>query len=230
MRIEKREIARVPAIILGENTGKGYLFIHGKMGNKEEAIAFAEIACPAGFQVIGIDLPEHGSRKDSAEKLLPWVAVPEIAAVYRELSNRWQEIGVRANSIGAWLAMQALQGQKVRRALLVSPIVDMERLITDMMGWAGVTEEQLRQRGEIPTAFGETLSWEYLCWVREHPINWQMSTRILYAAKDHLTPRDVMESFVQASGSLLTVMQNGEHWFHTEEQLQFLRDWEQTSM
>lgn len=35
------------------------------------------------------------------------------------------------------------------RALLVSPILDMEGLILTMMGWAGVTEEQLREQGEI---------------------------------------------------------------------------------
>ena len=39
------------------------------------------------------------------------------------------------------------------------PILDMEKLIRDMMGWAGATQEQIQQVGEIPTTFGETLSW-----------------------------------------------------------------------
>lgn len=38
----------------------------------------------------------------------------------------------------------------------------------------------------ISTAFGETLSWEYLCFVRENPITWKVPTEILYAEKDNL--------------------------------------------
>ena len=37
---------------------------------------------------------------------------------------------------------------------------------------AGVTPEQLQKAGEITTSFGQTLSWKYLCWVREHPLRW----------------------------------------------------------
>ena len=34
------EIAGIPAVIAGENTDEGFLFIHGKMGCKEEALDF----------------------------------------------------------------------------------------------------------------------------------------------------------------------------------------------
>ncbi len=55
-----------------------------------------------------------------------------------------------------------------------------------MMGWAKkVSEQELAQKGEIPTDFGETLSWKYLCFVREHPIDWKVPTEILYAEHDH---------------------------------------------
>ena len=36
--------------------------------------------------------------------------------------------------------MLALQDQAPDRALFVSPVLDMERLILDMMSWAGVSE------------------------------------------------------------------------------------------
>ena len=55
------------------------------------------------------------------------------------------------------------------RALFVSPVLDMERLIQEMMSWAGVTESRLEAEGEISTEFGETLSWPYLQYVRAHP-------------------------------------------------------------
>ena len=228
--IEQRRIAGVPALVIGEKTDSVYLFIHGKMGCKEEALAFAQAACPAGHQVAGIDLPEHGSRKAGPEKLLPWTAAPEILQVYQALQTQWRHISLRATSIGAWLAMLALQQQPVGRALFVSPVVDMEALIRRMMGWAGVTEEQLRSKGESSTPFGETLSWQYLCWVREHPPVWSAPTRILYAANDELIPRCEVDAFAARTGSALTVLEHSEHWLHTGPQLQRLHEWEQQNL
>ena len=57
------QIMDIPAVLYGAESDKLYLFVHGKCGCKEEAEDFAEIVCPSGWQVLGIDLPEHGSRK-----------------------------------------------------------------------------------------------------------------------------------------------------------------------
>ena len=114
----------------------------------------------------------------------------------------------------------------MEKSLFVSPILDMEKLIRDMMGWAGVTQEQLLEAGEIPTAFGETLSWEYLTYAAENQITkWDSPTAILYAGQDHLTARETVEEFARRFGCSVTVMENGEHWFHTEEQLAVLDTW-----
>lgn len=146
-------------------------------------------------------------------------------AVYDKLAGRYSHISVLANSIGAYFAMLALQDRKVNKAALISPILDMERLICDMMLWAGVTEETLEKQGEIPTTFGETLSYKYLCYVRDNPICWTVPTEILYAEKDNLTSRNTVEQFVSSHNAHLTVMENGEHWFYTDEQLNFLCKW-----
>ena len=134
-----------------------------------------------------------------------------------------------ANSIGAFFAMSALDETLVDRAYFVSPVVDMEKLILALMQQAGVTEEQLRAAGEIPTDFGETLSWPYLCWVREHPLQWHTPTQVLYGDKDALTSRAVMERFRRQSGEHLTILQGGEHWFHTPVQMAVLQTWEETN-
>ena len=42
---------------------------------------------------------------------------------------------------------------------MLSPVVDMDDLITNMMQWANVSEAQLKEVGEISTDFDETLSW-----------------------------------------------------------------------
>lgn len=57
MTTEITTIGSVDAIILGERSNKVFLFVHGQGGNKEEAIPFADVAVPKGYQVIGIDLP-----------------------------------------------------------------------------------------------------------------------------------------------------------------------------
>ena len=146
----KLEVAGIPAVLYGKRSRRVYLYVHGKNGSAAEAARFARTACPAGWQVLAVDLPEHGARKDSPEKLVPWVVTRELQAVYARMQPVWKHIRVYGVSIGAWLAMQALQTQQPEKALLVSPIVDMEKLILDLMQQAGVTEEQLRTAGEIP--------------------------------------------------------------------------------
>lgn len=121
--------------------------------------------------------------------------------------------------------MNAPADKKIGRAYFVSPVVDMEKLISDMMMWAQVTEQELMEKKKIPTEFGETLSWEYLCYVREHPIEWRVPTHILYGKKDNLTSYETISDFADKIGASLTVMESGEHWFHTDEQMRFLDDW-----
>ena len=100
----------------------------------------------------------------------------------------------------------------------------------DMMSWANVSEKDLREKGEIPTDFGETLSWKYLCFVRENPIIWNVPTEILYAENDNLISRQTVNEFISNHNTHLTVMENGEHWFHTDEQLAFLDSWMKKSI
>ena len=51
------------------------------------------------------------------------------------------------------------------------------------------------------------------------------ATRILYGAHDDLTAPKTISAFARRVGAELTVMPDGEHWFHTEEQMRFLDAW-----
>ena len=42
-----------------------------------------------------------------------------------------------------------------------------------------------------------------------------------------MTGRETLETFCVRFNAELTVMENGEHWFHTGKQLSFLRQWEE---
>ena len=94
-----------------------------------------------------------------------------------------------------------------------------------MMQWSNVTEQELAEKRKIATNFGETLSWAYLCYVRKHPIIWDVPTCILYGAHDNLTSLETVSAFATQHHAALPVMPDGEHWFHTEEQMQFLDHW-----
>lgn len=228
MRINQKRltIQNIPSVLYGDSNKNLYLYVHGKMGCKEEAAGLAEIVCPKGYQVLSIDLPGHGERTAEMERFVPWEVVPELQAVYGFAQQRWKKISLYANSIGAYFSLLAFRDVKLEESLFVSPILDMEKLIRDMMGWAGVTQEQLMEVGEIPTTFGETLSWKYLTYAVEHRIaKWDSPTAILYAGQDHLTAWETVEDFARRFGCTVTVMENGEHWFHTEEQLAVLDTW-----
>lgn len=189
------------------------LYIHGKGGSSREAEQYQK-SC-VGFDVIGVDYQGD----------YPWAVQEQIRFAYDGARESYDRIILLANSIGAYFAMNALQHCAIEKALFISPVVDMERLIGDMMGWAGVSEQMLREKGEIPTDFGEMLSWQYLCFVRENPIAWTVPTEILYGEKDNLISRQMIDDFAVGHEANLTVMANGEHWFHTEEQLAFVKEW-----
>ena len=194
------------------------IYIHGKGGNPEEANRFRPLF--AESDVIGFDYISQN----------PWDAKNEFSAFFDSYSKDYDEVILIANSIGAFFAMNALAHKSISRALFISPVVNMEKLITDMMLRSDVTESELQSKKEILTPSGETLSWEYLCYVRENPIKWHIPTYILYGEKDGLTSKETVTEFAEQIGAELTVMKDGEHWFHTDEQMQFLDDWIRNSV
>lgn len=226
MRQERLQIGAIPAILWGEPARRGVLAVHGQGGNKEEAALLGEVACPRGWQVLSIDLPGHGERTGEVETFDPWHAVPELHQALDFARGRWDSVALYANSLGAYFSLLAFPEAPLVRCLFVSPVVDMEQLIRTMMGWAGVTEARLEREGTIPTDFGQTLSWDYWTYVRRHPVTaWPAPTEILYAGGDALVDRRTVEDFAARFRCGLTVMEAGEHWFHTPEQLAFLRRW-----
>ena len=189
------------------------VYVHGKGGSADEAEHYRPLF--AGCEVVGFDYRAQ----------TPWEAREEFPRFFDALRTECGSLTLIANSIGAFLSMTALSAKQVDRALFISPVVDMEKLISDMMARANVTEEELLARKEIPTGFGETISWDWLCDVRRHPLQWTVPTSILYGERDFLTSFETMSAFAARIGAPLTVMPGGEHWFHTPEQMAFLDRW-----
>ena len=189
------------------------IYIHGKGGSAQEAEHYKTL------------FPDHAVIGFDYRAKTPWEAKEEFLTFFAGQRNRCEHLTLIANSIGAFFALSALDDTLVDRAYLISPVVDMENLICKMMQWSNVTEQELAEKREIATKFGETLSWAYLCYVREHPIIWNVPTCILYGEHDHLTSIETVSAFARQHHADLTVMPGGEHWFHTEEQMRFLDQW-----
>lgn len=189
------------------------IYIHGRGGNAKEAEHYKSLF-PEN-DVIGFD---YQSRN-------PWEAKEEFSVFYDKVTKEYDSVIVLANSIGAFFTIMSLADKEIERAFFISPIVDMKKLIQNMMEWAGVTTEELQKKGEIPTDFGETLSWKYYSYVCKYPVKWEIPTCILYGEKDNMTSKETITAFARETNATLTIMPDGEHWFHTEKQMEFLDQW-----
>lgn len=213
MKTEKFYIGNIPVIVWGEWSEKVYLYVHGKMARKEEAAEFAEIAKSNGWQTVSFDLPAHGERKDEAYPCNIWNGISDLRQLEGYVFSSWSRVSLYACSIGAYFCLHAYGGRTFENCLFLSPIVDMEYLIQNMFSWFHVTEDMLRNRGDISTPI-ETLSWDYYQYVKRNPIvRWNSSTHILYGGRDNLQSLEVIKTFADLSHSKLTVSPNSEHAF-----------------
>ena len=131
----------------------------------------------------------------------PWETGKEMYDAVVELKTKYENVILIANSIGAYFSMSAGIGPMIQKAYFISPVVDMEKLN------------------------GVELAGEWLRYVKSHPIDWSVPTHILYGSQDNLMTFDTINNFAEEHNATLNVMEGGEHWFHTEEQMRFLDDW-----
>lgn len=198
MNIKRFRIRHTDAIIIGENKEKVFLYVHGQGGNKEEALRFADIAVPTGYQVIGIDLPTMD---------MPWNVLSKLLEVRDFLKERYSSISLRANSIGCWYSLLAFVKEKIDKAMFVSPILDMKMFIEYM-------EEKDEQYYE----------WV----VQHQIAEWPNNIFILRPEIDLVVNDKVNEAFINRFGCNVVTIKDGEHWFHTPGQLSSLRKWEES--
>lgn len=189
------------------------IYIHGKYGTAKEAEYYTKFFNEA--DIIGFEYTSE----------YPWDFQKELSIFIDNIYTKYKKISIIANSIGAYFIIVSLTNKHIEKAFFISPIVDMEKLITDMMFLENITEEELYKKKEIKTSFGEILSWEYLTFVKKNPIEWNIPTYILYGEKDNMTSYETILNFANKTKASLTIMKGGEHWFHTDEQMKFLDNW-----
>lgn len=218
----------IPALLWGGDKGPLVLAVHGHLSHKADAViaALADTAAEKKARVLSFDLPEHGDRRGEGYACTPAHAAADLLAVHTYAASLSEELCFFGCSLGAYYALLALSSVSFRRSWFLSPVVDMEQLIRRWMAEETITENRLRQEGTIPLAAGPVLDWDDYCYIRQHPVDgWSSPLSILYGKRDAITDRAVLDTFVRAHAAALQIVENGEHYFHTAEQLRIVRDW-----
>ena len=110
------------------------VYVHGKGGSAQEAEHYKTL------------FPNHEAIVFDYRSQTPWEAKKEFPAFFAEQRGRCEHLTLVANSIGAFFALSSLDETLVDRAYFISPIVDMENLICNMMQWSNVTEQELAEK------------------------------------------------------------------------------------
>ena len=183
MKKERIEINGIPTVIWGEKSKKVYIAVHGNMSNKEDdGIAIlAEKVVSKGYQLLSFDLPEHGERIDKKEYLCRFKnCVKDLKSIIEYAKSLYDEINIWACSMGAYFSLVACKEVKICKALFLSPIVNMNYLIDNMMT-GDITKEMLREKKIIKNDYGQTLYWDDYEFVENNLIEkWNADTYILY--------------------------------------------------
>lgn len=224
-------IEGIPAVLWGSASDTWVIAVHGDQSHKEDTVIrlVAEAAEAKGHQTLSVDLPEHGDRKEEPRLCSAEHCVEDLWKVGAYARGRAARLRLFGCSMGAYFGMVAYREEPLQQALFLSPVVDMGRLIRQMMEWFQVSEAQL-QRERVVATPAKALSWQDYQYVLAHPVQWTHPTALLYGARDNLCTREDVQRFAERSHAKMTVMEDGEHYFHTEEQLAFFRQWLQKSM
>ena len=113
------------------------LYIQGKGGSAGESEFYMPLFPEC--EVIGLDY----------QTFTPWETGKEIREAVIKLKAKYDSIDLIANSIGAFFSMNAGIDAMICSAYFISPVVDMEQLILNMMSWANVTERELKERRSV---------------------------------------------------------------------------------
>jgi alpha-beta hydrolase superfamily lysophospholipase len=219
----------IPAVLWGDASARLLIEVHGNLSNKEDTVIalMAQKAVSRGCQALSFDLPEHGERARGDYACIPEHCVSDLRAVYDYARSLASEISLFACSMGAYFSLLAYHDLTLRQSLFLSPVVNMERVIANMMHAFGVSEERLKAEKTISLPIGQTLDWDYYCYVRANPIHfdWKSPIAILYGSADNVSEWGEISAFAARYGAAVKVLENGEHYFHTGEQLRVFGEW-----
>ena len=191
------------------------VYIHGLHGTKLEADNY--LFLNNEFDVVDLDYKDGN----------PWEVGDIIRQKFINLIRPYKEVIIIANSIGAFYAYTYLYDlKKVSKAFFISPIADMYQIIFNIMMDNSITESELENKKVITCSDGTVLSYEYFQFVQNFADCWDVPTEILYGSQDELVYIENITDFLsEHPNSRLTIKKGSEHYFHTPEEKEFIKDW-----
>lgn len=197
-----------------ENVKRVAIYIHGLHGSAQEAEDYAFLK--DRYDVVGLDYQDGN----------PWELKETIQQEFKKLAKGYDEVVVIANSIGAFYACEYLADFNIKRAFFISPIVSMFQNIVDLMSMYDIKDKELREKGIIELENGTVLSYDFYQRVSNEEDHWEVPTDILYGAYDDVVYTGSMLEFLENHPlAKLTVKSDSEHYFESEEEKEFIKDW-----
>lgn len=227
MIMKKFKIGNIPAVLWGPEADRLIIAVHGSLSSKTDDCinVLAREAVSCGYQVLSFDLPSHGERSGEEAPCMPQNSTRDLHTVMEYARSLYSNISLFACSMGAYFSLLAYADEDIEKALFLSPVVDMNRVIANIMSFCNVSEDDLKEAKIIETPM-ETLYWDYYSYVKAHPVSmWPHPTYILRGEFDNISETEYVRAFADRFGCHITQQPAGEHWFHTKEQLDFLRNW-----
>lgn len=99
MKTTKFYIGKIPVIIWGAKSDKAYIYVHGKMSDKESADSFVQIAESKGYQTISFDLPEHGERINEKYRCDIWNGISDLHQISSYTFVNWKSVSLFATGV-----------------------------------------------------------------------------------------------------------------------------------
>lgn len=182
----------IPALRWGKPDGRAVVGVHGQFSNKRDPVMArcGDVIASRDDQLITFDLPNHGDRPDD-KAFNAMAANSEVRAFAQLARSQSSEVGLLAGSIGAYFSLCDTPARTFERAWLVSPLIDLEYYIRDVMAEYSVTDEQLEAQTVIDTPRA-ALEWPYLRFVEEHPARLDIPAWIIRGDQDEMVPLDTL--------------------------------------
>lgn len=193
---------------------KVVVYIHGLNGSSKEAEDFSYLKDE--YDVVGLDYQDGN----------PWELKETIQKEFEKLTKNYKEVVVIANSIGAFYTYEYLSDFHIKHAFFISPIADMHQMIFNKMMGEGIRSKDLEEKKFITCKDGVVLSFDFYQHVLRYEDNWKVPTDILYGSRDNLVYIENIADFLaNHPHSKLTIKQGAEHYMHTEEEKEFIKNW-----
>lgn len=222
---EEFAFAGIPALRWGNPGRRAVVGVHGQFSSKLDPVMAqcGEVIASRGDQLITFDLPAHGDRQDD-KAFNAMIASSEVKAFAQLARSQSTDVSLLASSIGVYFSLCDTPVGAFERAWLVSPLIDLEDYIRDVMAEYSVTDEQLETATVIDTPRA-VLEWPYLRFVVEHPARLEIPSWTIRGDQDEVVPLETLNRFVSAPDFELVQIEGGRHFLGQPPHLDAVIKW-----